>query len=343
MRSMRYWSGKGVNVLVMDGSDAPLDEAFVKDLELNICYHYFPISIHDRIERSLELFETEYALLYGDDEFFSIEGLEICIKELEKDTELVSCMGRCIGFDPSSGALMARPWYLDLKGYKILEEDPIERMVNHMGNYGCSTIYGVTKTSVWKYAMKVFVSQRFSVFSIEEYMFEMVVAFMGKSKVIPVLYWFRSLENSRIIQGDNRFNIWWHRDSSNDEKILYINYMTESLSVISSINKRTLKKGVIRTGDAFTKWGNLLGIGGFTQNPNFLKRGISFFTRKIRGVKRRILRKKMPSLALPEKKKMYPFLEAVDQLKKEGVTVNEIEITEIESIVMDFHRNCQDR
>jgi hypothetical protein len=86
-----------------------------------------------------------------------------------------------------------------------------------------------------------------------------------------------------------------------------------------------------------------LGIGGFTQNPNFLKRGISFFTRKIRGVKRRILRKKMPSLALPEKKKMYPFLEAVDQLKKEGVTVNEIEITEIESIVMDFHRNCQDR
>lgn len=335
MRTILYWSKKNVNVLIMDGSNKPLDELYIKNFNQKTKYIYYPSSLCDRIEKSLDLFDTEFVLFHGDDEFFSPEAIESCIKELEKDKELVSCMGHCIMFEETNETLMARKHYSNLIGYKIYENSPIERMVKHMENYEQSTIYGITRTNVWKNAMKLVSNQKLSVFAIEEYIFEMAVAFMGKSKVIPVLYWFRSNENSSINDNTNRFNIWWKR-KNNDEKYFFINYFTEGLSKLSNIDKKTIEFGVIKAGDAFTIWSNKLKIG-FEPDltPNIFKRLFYFIKFKINRVYTFFF---IDNTLEINKKIKYPISELVNQLKFDGIMLNENEITEISNVVLNFHK-----
>ena len=346
LRNMRYWSGRGAIILVLDGTNQCIDSELLEGLEANIKYHHLPISVHERLAHSINLIEetSDFVALYGDDEFFSPSALENCIVELEKDPNLVACMGRTIGFNPTENGLVGRPWYSEMKDYALMQDDPIERMGTHMGDYTCSTIYAVIRTPIWKHEIDVFTKHIFTVFSMEEYMFEMVVAFMGKSKVIPVLYWFRSLENERIIQNDNKFNIWWNRSSSKDEKEFFINYMVASLSGISGNDIKKLRRGIIRTGDSFTAWANELAIGDASpikERPAFLSRLFTFGIWKLRGLKSRFNKfwPQLSNLDFSDKKKMQSFDLAIRQLKKEDVQVNDQEISEIEKIVMKFYKN----
>jgi glycosyltransferase domain-containing protein len=349
MRNMRYWSGRGVTLLVLDGSRNSIESELISELKPNIQYHHLPVSVHDRLGRSIDMIDSEYIALCGDDEFFSPNGLENCISELEKDEALVSCMGRCVLFDPSGSALVGRPSYLEMKDYALMHDDPIERMVAHMGNYTCSTIYSVIKAPVWKHALSDFSKHKFHVFSLDEYLFEMVVAFMGKSKVIPNLYWFRSMENERIIQNENKFNVWWNRISSKSEKEEFINLVVDSLSMKSGIDKKTLKEGIIKTGDAFSEWCNTQGIGGFTPQPGFSRKLITYIGARLpyrikMALKRLIVAPKtIDKTTKTIDKTMHPFREAVNKLQQDGVSVNEAEITEIENIVMEFHKRKQEK
>jgi glycosyltransferase domain-containing protein len=346
LRNMRYWSGRGAKILVLDGTDQAIDSVLLEELESNIKYHHLPISIHERLAYSITLIEeeSEFVALYGDDEFFSQSALENCIVELEKDPSLVSCMGRTIGFNPTENGLIGRSMYNEMKDYILMQDDPIDRMVAHMGNYTSSTIYSVIRTPVWKRATNAFVKNLFNVFSIEEYIFEMVVTYMGKSKVIPVLYWFRSLENERIIQNDNKFNIWWNSSECMEEKELFINLMVNSLSCENDIDKIKLRKGIIKTGDAFTVWANELAIGAASPikgRSAFLSRLFTFGIWKLKGLRSRFNKfwPQLSNLDLSDKKKMQSFDLAIRQLKKEGVQVNDQEISEIEQIVMNFYNS----
>ena len=343
---MRYWSGSEATVIVLDGTDHAIDSKLLEGLEDNIRYHHLPISIHERIAHSINLIEktSDYVALHGDDEFFSPTALENCIAELENDSSLVSCMGRTIGFNPTKNGLIGRPYYSEMKDYALMHDDPIERMVIHMGDYTSSTIYSVIRTPVWKHAADTCSKHIFTVFSLDEYLFEMVVAFMGKSKVIPVLYWFRSLENERIMNNDNKFNIWWNHSESKGEKELFINLMVNSLSAESEIDILKLRNGVIRTGDAFTAWANELGIGGarkYIEKPTFLNKIFSFGIYKLRGLKSRLKKAVviLLNLNIADKKIMPSFELAIRQLRKEGVRVNDQEISDIEQIVMKFYNS----
>ena len=340
LRNMRYWSGREVTVLVLDGSDQPINATLLEGIAGNIRYHHLPISIHERLFRSTKLIDTEYSALYGDDEFFSRIAVEKCINELENDKSLVSCVGRCIGFNPTDVGIVGRPWYSDMKDYKLLLDDPIERMVFHMGNYNGSTIYSIIRTPVWKHAVNMFSKKLFTVFSMEEYIFEMVVAFMGKSKVIPILYWYRSLENERIIQNENKFHVWWNSISDIEEKETFISFMVDSLSIYSDINKINLRNGVIRTGDAFTKVTSPSLKESVSIKPSLGKRIFYFALRKYDDFKRFVYAKNTSIIKI-DKKKFYPFHDALNLLKNEGVIVNQKENQEIEEIVMDFYNQEQ--
>jgi glycosyltransferase domain-containing protein len=340
LRNMRYWSGSETTVIVLDGTDYAINPELLEGLEDNIRYHHLPISVHERLAHSINLIEqtSDFVALYGDDEFFSPSALENCIVELEKDPSLVSCMGRTIGFNPTKNGLIGRPWYSEMKDYALMQDDPIDRMVTHMGDYTCSTIYSVIRTPVWKHAIHVLSKHIFTVFSMEEYMFEMVVAFMGKSKVIPVLYWYRSLENERIIKNENKFNIWWNRSSSKDEKEFFINFMVASLSGISGNDIKKLRRGIIRTGDAFTDFANSLGLGKLDiSKPSFGKRLHAFILRKISRGQRRLFKNGTENVVSENKKKFVPFSEALEQLKNDGVKFNEKEVSAIQFSIMNFY------
>src|SRR3989344_4065841 len=81
LRNMRYWSGSMVAVHVLDGSEQPILAEEMVGLAANVNYHYLPIPILERLQRAVDLVQTEYVALLGDDEFFVPNALQACISE----------------------------------------------------------------------------------------------------------------------------------------------------------------------------------------------------------------------------------------------------------------------
>jgi len=82
LRNMRYWSGRGAIVHVIDGSPVTISKDDLVGLADNIHYHHHPNSLYERFKYSLQLIRTDYSALLSDDEFFLPSASEVCINEL---------------------------------------------------------------------------------------------------------------------------------------------------------------------------------------------------------------------------------------------------------------------
>ena len=67
----------------------------------------------------------------ADDEFLLPSGLEMAIKNLNSDPELVSIMGRCIGFAWENNTIYTNPFYTNQQDRKLEQETPKERCLFH--------------------------------------------------------------------------------------------------------------------------------------------------------------------------------------------------------------------
>ena len=173
----------------------------------------------------------------ADDEFLLPSGLEMAIKNLNSDPELVSIMGRCIGFAWENNTIYTNPFYTNQKDRKLEQETPKERCLFHFSNYTPSHFYSVVRTPVWNMAWKSSSFKEFEVCGQTELQFELSVAYLGKSKVIPNLTWLRSTETNRVdTSSDNSMNynlphlvVWWLDPSKQDEHDEMIEIMAKSL------------------------------------------------------------------------------------------------------------------
>ena len=338
LRNMRFWSGTEATVIVLDGSEQSIGADQLVNLAKNIQYCHRPVSPLNRLRMAVDLIQTEYTALLGDDEFFLKSGIEACIKELNENLDLVSCMGRCLAFSHVKNLITGWPDYTEMGDYAIQQEGPIERMVKHMNPYTCSAIYSVVKSEQWKKAMKIAVKHQFSVFAMGEYQYEMAVSFQGKSKVINTLLWLRNRENIPIRDEHDRtvFYRWWKDRSKNDERSKFVEILTEELSLTSKLTKESINNGVIKAADAFTEWcisnsrltwfDRLLYFLSL-RTPQIIKKSIKSVLNPIRRLKPR------PEVNFPST----TLLQAAQELTKDGVKVDFIELNHIIKLLHHFH------
>ena len=198
LRTLRYWSGKEPKIIVLDSSLKSLCENFVKSLKENIIYHHLPNkSFQERLSYLRKITITRYCMLHPDDEFFLTYGLSKCIDEIEK-SDIVCCIGRCLEFEIRNGQLFANPWkplHTSFEGYHLLDDSPINRISKHLHPYLCSTVYAVTKRSVFLNNISCQLDDKVENLYFE-IGYEICSAFQGKSKVIESLSWLRSNENT---------------------------------------------------------------------------------------------------------------------------------------------------
>jgi glycosyltransferase domain-containing protein len=337
---MQFWSGKEVTVHVMDGSAEPLPAHQLAAFENNIRYHHHPVSIFDRIAIAIDLVNTEFAVFHGDDEFFIPDALLSCISALDDDASLVSCMGRCVLFNRIDGDIKARRTYLEMKDYEVNGRSGSVRMRTHMRSYNCSYVYAVMRSKEWKQMMSIVTREQFPVFSIEEYQVEMIGAYLGSCKVLPVLYWFRSDENTRITQDGLRFNNWWIDPSYAEMRERFLNRMVENLSVNNPANPEKIRTEVIKACDAFTKWSFAQGLGMAAIKQSTLVRKIknSIAYRLPFRVKNGIARLKGKRKNNIDKT-MYPLRVVIEQLQAEGVHVPVQDVESIGKCIKEFYQN----
>ena len=342
LRSMKFWSDYSTEVFVLDGSNKPIESEMLINIGTNINYIHNPISYHKRILNVLDLIKTPYICMQGDDEFFIPRALSEIIEELEKDKELVSCMGLCILFEGFQNEILSGKWhYPEFLNYSILNDSSTERMVKHMNPYSCSTIYSIVHSSVWKTSMKA--SCLFSpppADALDELIFEISTCYFGKSKVIPTLMWLRSYENipvRHLSPPPENFNLsireWW-----DDTKIKYEkkNFLASISSLIAKedSSKKTIEESYKLAIESYVRW--LRDI--LPQRKIFRAKILSLLPKKIQIVLREIknyIYNNDLNFTPPAK----PLLEFVNELASQGIKVDFNEVNKIQNIILKFHEN----
>lgn len=219
LRCMRFWSDFPVRLHMLDGSDHPIAYHELSSIAPNVTYHHLPISITQRLQQGADLIETPLALLGTDDEFYIPSSLTSCVGELSRHSDLVSCVGRCLGFQVSEGRTDAWQQYTEMANYAVPQNNGLERMLFHLGTYNPSSMYSVMRTPAWKRVIGILDAREFRDAGISELQFEIAAAYLGKSKVISELMWLRSAENDRTWDTPDEVRLWqWWDDEDHRQE-----------------------------------------------------------------------------------------------------------------------------
>lgn len=253
IRNMRFWSGSGVQLHVLDGSAAPIDSS-LRDFGANIHYHHLPLSFEERLAQGAAMIDTDYTAMVGDDEFFVPSALDACIAELDADSALSSCMGRALRFVTVDINVLATPAYVDMAGYTVGQDSGIERMIYHMHPYRVSSCYAVMRRDVWREAAGLMAARRFEHYAVPELQVELAAAYHGKSKVIPRLMWLRNGENPPVWSAgtQQRFPDWWSDASAAHQRRELITLIAAHLGRAGKDSLDELQAGVEAALDRFT-------------------------------------------------------------------------------------------
>lgn len=326
LRNMRFWSGRGATLCVLDGSDQPISADDLGDLAPNIRYHHLPVSLFERLGIAPKLVATEYAALLGDDELYLPSGVEACVRELDENREIVSCMGRALGFRPRRGHVLGYPAYPEMSDYSVLQDDPGARMIRHMSPYTCSTIYAVSRTSVWQKAFAITPVEEFSLYAVSELQVELAIAYLGKSKVIPHLMWLRSRENDALGEGRPtvKFDQWWVDTAKSDERSRFSSLMARMLANGDGGATQSIASGVDAACHTYYEYTR----GTFRDTPR------TAIVRRLPVALRRVIRRTVDALPMPRRQSL---MQTASELASTGVHVDFVELSEIIALIREFH------
>lgn len=341
IRQMRFWTGTPVNLFILDGSEFAINDNDLAQLKLsnNIYYHHWPYPIEERVKQIIPLISTSYVVLLGDDDFFIPSSLIACINELEGNKDMVACMGRTLVFSIDSMGITGKPFYSEMKNYKIDENNASDRMIEHMKNYTCSTIYAVHKAEIWKNCMTIFSSgnNKYSSSYPLELEFEMASAYFGKSKVINNLMWLRSKENPPVNTTDHNrklpFEEWIHDQKYGAEVELFYTTLTTHLSQFDNSDPAMLRNNLEIAVGEYVNWVTLKG-----QIPVRNNSSDTLITK----IKKQIPKQVKDSLKSIFKQPMHKplrktLLESTNDLEIDGNIVDIHEMEKINSLLQNFH------
>ncbi len=281
-RQLSYILNWNTQIFLLDGSDKI--NSYLKDVAekyAHINYIYSTDGFEKRISFLKNNIKTKYTMFMADDEFFVKKSIGSCIEFLENNIDYTSCSGIAVGFIKSQeNKIIYKKMYARLIGYEISDKDPKERVIKHMSEYVPSSVYGVLRTSVInKFISEINYSFTSSPETTENWL-QNTVAYMGKIKVLPILYWFRSMENSPV--QDKNWNRttkiyqWYNQKKFKKEKMEYIKKFCELNSENShsffELALSNLSKDLHQRGQGTFKLAIKL----------FFKRGINLFLRKLK-------------------------------------------------------------
>jgi len=347
LRLMRYWNDKGPKVIVLDGTDCPIPQKDLVGLGSSVVYMHNPVSMHERIRSSLNLIETDYVALNGDDEFYIPSAVIKCIQELQRNQELVACCGRALAFYPRLGSIYSNLQYPMLKNYSLDSGVPENRLTYHMTKYVPSLIYAISKKDPWKKAWIYTSHEEFPAYAIGELQFEMCMSVAGKSRVLSELMWLRSRGEvgplpcaDASLEPKNSFPEWWRNPSTKKDRDRFLYLMSDAFAdLLGKSGDR--RDWVVRAFDAY-----------LLRYLEVEQRGNVSFRKHVKNIIKKILpppymeaisrvRRSLRSGFRSERAQpTLSLLAAAESLHGDGVSVDFVELRNIEETIISFHRDA---
>jgi glycosyltransferase domain-containing protein len=248
-RAIDYWSTTDVNLIVLDGSPIPIESEFTSKLSKQINYIQNQESWIDRIVLGSNLSDTTYTMLICDDEFYLPSALKLLMSELNLNKEINTTTGLAVAFYPYAKTLFFRRIYREFKNASVQLDDPIERVVHHMKPYAVTSLYGMNRTEVFRKNIEV--AKICSVLpdpASFELGFEIANSYQGKTKVLPVISWLRSMENPPIWNTKAMQTHTWWIDRDNDQDLKNASSATETALRLRGDHNDELEEQVLYIG-----------------------------------------------------------------------------------------------
>lgn len=241
IRQCAHWHGSGASVIIMDGSPKPLAnnmQQTITDLA-DITYVHSTAILVDRLKHAATLIKTPYAVMCGDDEFLFASGLCSAISLLEKDRDLVACIGQSLLYYLSNnGSKCSYGTGYDTYKYEVKHDNVQDRLNASVKSYNSATCYAVTRSFVW---CKSFGNlQRSSCAGIYELEQAFTTYIWGKLASVDDVYWMRSFENPAAETVDvTRMPIedWWASNKFRTERANRITKLGEEMICAQQIDR----------------------------------------------------------------------------------------------------------
>ena len=241
IRQCAYWHGCGASVVIMDGSPKRLSNNLQQVLAGlgDITYQHSATGIVDRLKHAAALIKTPYAVMCGDDEFLLRSGLCSAIRLLEKNPDLVACIGQSLRYYLSNdGSKTNYGNGYDTYGYEVRHDNVQDRLNASVKNYNAATCYAVTRSPVWCKSWGNL--QRCSSSFVIELEHAFTTYIWGKLASVDDVYWMRSDENPAAMTIDyDRLPLeeWWMSNKFEAEKVNFVTKLGDELISAQNVDR----------------------------------------------------------------------------------------------------------
>ena len=261
-RALQYWANVPVRVIVMDGSAEPTPAEDLPHDAPQITYVHDPALLIRRLGHAAQMVRTPFVTLIGDDEFHLASGLGAAVGTLLATPDLVTCMGRAMGFSiAEDGTLNGRQVYPDFSDHVIAGDTAMARMLEHFASYTPSTIYSVVRTHAWRMALGASLEQEFPVFASAEIQIELALSAIGRSRLLPVLHWMRSFETPPVrnegevtLTAAIRFHQWWQDPAADNARKAFVEVSARHIAGATQEPEARIADGIVHALDAYVRF-----------------------------------------------------------------------------------------
>jgi len=199
LRLMRYWSGTGARLLVLDGSDQAIEPEHLAGLERNVEYVHLPVSYQERFRHAVGLVSREFQMMMSDDELYLPSAVAAAIKHLDEHPEQWGATGRVVRFYCKNANVIGEEWYTGYGNYpdRALTVDQVERARSfEVPHYA---MLGVIRGDHWRDLWSIIFRHDYTCPYAYEAMFHMTAPYIGITWVIDELLWLRSAETEENV------------------------------------------------------------------------------------------------------------------------------------------------
>lgn len=331
IRQIEYWRNSSVQVLILDGSEDPID--FKDEPSKNILYIHAPVSIEKRFSLAATLIKTKYATLLSDDEFFLKSGLISCLSFLNENEDYVACKGVALGFNFIKRSVSGYSVYPTMRSKNsLIHPNPLHRMIGHMNPYEMTTLWAVTRSEIIKKTLLAMGADGpFSSAGVGEIQTGLLTAYYGKCKIIDQLVWLRSFENQNIWWNFGRISVldWYSAEIFSQEVSRFYIAMQEQ---ICCDEKQRFVDFAKESMMAYVRYCQNVNSQKRTKKlKNFIGRRYAQVLRLWYLMKCRLYRKKPDSLLIASSNKM----------ASSGILLDVDELSHLEAIIIKFHTSGQ--
>ena len=340
-RQIDFWSQTDVKLCILDGSRESAPQVLIDRMGPNVYYRHLPIGFNERLVMACDLVQTKYVALLGDDELYAPHGLRNCISQLEADQRLVAAVGRSMFFFHRDGEIIAHQTYEKSQNLVHTFGTDLDRLDESLADItrGPYLLYGLFNADEWKTAVRVSYGRKYASGYVYEFAFHLIATLLGPSVMVDSLVWMRSGENPAMSSDavNRKIGIGeWGTDSRFAEEVTH--FVDSVVAAVASEGRFTtdeLQNGVRRAVERFVAYS--------LHKPKrpiaYWHRALYFLARKTPTFLKQLLKRNMSTgLSKVLDYRGMPMSQAVNELKKSGVALNETEMESMEKFLIHFHQ-----